>query len=111
MGAQLAQRAAGECVAGFRDEGERKADRAVGDHCSHPGQELARRVAEVEGRWRETKEKSKDTLWGGELGEAQALPGGARLTEGLWCSVAYWLTSECSSTVNLDGEGAPEENL
>lgn len=44
--------AVGECVAGFRDEGERKADRAV-DHCSHPGQELTHRVAEVEGRWRE----------------------------------------------------------
>ena len=44
--------AVGECVAGFRDERERKAERAV-DHCIHPGQELAHRVVEVEGRWNE----------------------------------------------------------
>lgn len=44
--------AVGECVAGFRDEGERKAERA-GNRSIHPGQELAYRVAEVEGRWSE----------------------------------------------------------
>lgn len=41
-------------------------------------------VAEVEGRWRKLP-KSKDTLWGEKLGEAQALPGGAAALQGLWC--------------------------
>ena len=46
--------AVGESVAGFRDEGERKAEGA-GNRSIHPGRELAYRVAEVEGRWSENR--------------------------------------------------------
>lgn len=54
-------------------------------------------------------QKSKDTLWGEELGEAQALPGGAAALLRALVQVAYWLTSECSSTVKPRWRRSPAE--